>query len=92
MLLDAHLLKAATPTVNMGNRIGRECQDATALEASVVWVDGLVPMSRYIAAFTQTDVSVPCFVKWIKQERDTSISRAAVFTGEVSVNVGLEVK
>jgi hypothetical protein len=32
---DAHLLKAATPAANMGNRTGGECQQATALEASV---------------------------------------------------------
>lgn len=37
--LDAHLIKAATPAVSMGNRIGRECQEAIALGASVEWAD-----------------------------------------------------
>lgn len=63
MLLDAHLLKAATPTVNTGNRSGRECQDATAVGTRVVWVDGLVPVSRNAAALPLVDISLPCSVK-----------------------------
>jgi hypothetical protein len=96
MLRDAHLLKAATPTVNTGNRIGRKCQEATtALGARVVWVDGFVLMSWCSVEFMQADAPIPCSVKYTLQpESDTPSNRADVFTTEISsrMNVGLCVR